>query len=154
MALPIAVGLPAPDFTLKDQNQQDVRLSQFRGQNVVLAFYPADFSPVCSQEHACFIDELKHFEGLKAQVLGLSVDNVWAHKAFANQLKISYPLLADFHPKAEVAKKFGLYLEDKGITNRAVVIVDKEGLIRFVKVYDITQAPDIQELVMALSQLK
>ncbi len=154
MALPIAVGQVAPDFTLKDQNQQDIRLSQFRGQNVVLVFYPADFSPVCSQEHACFLNELKQFEGLQAQVVGLSVDHVWAHKAFANQLKLSYPLLADFHPKGEVAKKFGLYLEDKGIANRAVVIVDKAGVIRFVKVYDIFQVPDIAELVSALNQLR
>lgn len=107
MALPIAVGLPAPDFTLKDQNQQDVRLSQFRGQNVVLAFYPADFSSVCSQEHVCFIDEIKHFEGLKAQVLRLSVNNVWAHKAFANQLKISFHSWLTFIPKRRWPRSSG-----------------------------------------------
>ncbi len=151
--MPIAVGEKAPEFTLKDQNQNDVSLAALKGQNVVLAFYPLDFSPVCSKEHACFTDDLKQFEGVNARVLGLSVDSVWAHKAFAEKLKISYPLLADFHPKGAVAKKFGLYLEEKGITNRATVIVDKQGVVRYVKVYDIPQARDNQELVAELKKL-
>jgi len=151
--MPIAVGQKAPEFILKDQNQNDVSLAAFRGHNVVLAFYPLDFSPVCSKEHACFTDDLKDFEGLKAKVLGLSVDSVWAHKAFAEKIKVNYPLLADFHPKGEVAKKFGLYLEDKGITNRATVIIDKEGVVRYVQVYDIPQQRDNKEIVEVLKKL-
>ena len=151
---PIAVGQKAPDFTLKDQNQNEVSLAALRGHNVVVAFYPLDFSPVCSKEHACFTDDLKQFEGLKAKVLGLSVDSAWAHKAFADKLKINYPLLADFHPRGEVAKKFGLYLEDKGITNRATVIVDKQGVVRYVKVYDIPQQRNNRELIAELEKLK
>lgn len=151
--MPIEVGQKAPEFTLKDQSQKEVSLKDFRGKNVVLAFYPLDFSPVCSKEHACFHDDFKQFEGLNAQVLGLSVDSAWAHKAFAEKLGISYPLLADFHPKGAVASKFGLYLEDKGITNRATVIIDKEGVVRYVKVYDIPQQRDNQELVQALNKL-
>jgi peroxiredoxin len=151
--MPIAVGEKAPDFTLKDQDQNDVTLSSLKGQPVVLAFYPLDFSPVCSNEHACFTDDLKDFEGLNARVLGLSVDSVWAHKAFATHLKISYPLLADFHPRGEVAAKFGLYLEDKGITNRATVILDKEGVVRYLKVYDIPQQRDNSEIVQELKKL-
>ncbi len=151
--MPIAVGQKAPDFTLKDQNQNDVSLAALKGYTVVLAFYPLDFSPVCSKEHACFTDDLKDFEGLDAKVLGLSVDSVWAHKAFAEKIKVNYPLLADFHPKGEVAKKFGLYLEDKGITNRATVIIDKEGVVRYVQVYDIPQQRDNSELVAELKKL-
>jgi len=155
MASPIGVGQPAPDFTLKDQNQQDVTLSSFRGKrNVVLAFYPLDFSPVCSKEHACFTSDLKDFEGLDAQVLGISVDSVWAHKAFAEHLKINYPLLADFHPKGAAAEKFGLYLADKGITNRATVIIDKQGVVRYVKLYDIPQQRANAELTAELAKLK
>jgi mycoredoxin-dependent peroxiredoxin len=153
MAELIKVGQKAPDFKLKDQSQNEVSLSNFKGKNVVLAFYPLDFSPVCSKEHACFHDDLKQFETLNAQVLGISVDSAWAHKAFAQQLKIEYPLLADFHPKGDVAEKFGLYLADKGITQRATVILDREGIVRYVKVYDIPQQRDNKELVRALSSL-
>jgi mycoredoxin-dependent peroxiredoxin len=153
MAELIKVGQKAPDFKLKDQSQNEVILSNFKGKNVVLAFYPLDFSPVCSKEHACFHDDLKHFENLNAQVLGISVDSAWAHKAFAQHLKIGYPLLADFHPKGDVAEKFGLYLADKGITQRATVIIDREGIVRYVKVYDIPQQRDNKELVQALSSL-
>ena len=151
--MPIEVGQAAPEFTLKDQSQKEVSLKDFRGKNVVLAFYPLDFSPVCSKEHACFHDDFSQFQGLNAQVLGISVDSAWAHKAFADKLGIQYPLLADFHPKGAVAQKFGLYLEDKGITNRATVIIDKEGIVRYVKVYDIPQQRQNQELVQALNSL-
>lgn len=151
----IMVGQPAPDFTLKDQDQKEVSLSSFRGsRNVILAFYPLDFSPVCSKEHACFFEDFKQFEVLDAQILGISVDSSWAHRAFSLQLKINYPLLADFHPKGKVADTYGLYLSDKGITNRATVIVDKEGIVRYVKVYDIPQQRDNKELVEALKKLK
>ena len=89
--MPIAVGQPAPEFTLKDQSQKEIKLSDFVGKrNVVLIFYPLDFSPICTNEHACFVNDLKEFEKLDAQVLGLSVDSVWAHKAFAEKMGISY----------------------------------------------------------------
>jgi mycoredoxin-dependent peroxiredoxin len=149
----IEVGQPAPDFKLKDQNQKEISLKDLRGKNVVLAFYPLDFSPVCSKEHACFKDDLSDFSNLNAEVLGISVDSAWAHKAFAEKLGIQYSLLADFHPKGDVAKKFGLYLEDKGITNRATVIIDREGTVRYVKVYDIPQQRDNKELVDVLNKL-
>lgn len=154
MGQPIAVGAKAPEFTLKDQDQNDVTLSSFQGEkNVVLAFYPLDFSPVCSKEHTCFRDDLKGFEGLNAQVLALSVDSVWAHKAFAQQLGVSYPLLADFHPRGEVAAKFGLYLDDKGINQRATVVIDKQGVVRYVHVNEILQQRDNKEIEKALQQL-
>jgi len=151
--MPIAVGQPAPDFSLKDQTQQDVKLSDFRGKKVVLAFYPLDWSPVCSTEHACFANDLQSFQGVDAQVLGLSVDSVWSHKAFAEKMGISYPLLADFEPKGAVASRFGLYLADKGITNRATVILDKQGVVRYVEVYEILSPRNNQDLVAELKKL-
>ncbi len=153
--MPIAVGQPAPDFVLKDQNQQEVKLSDFRGKkNVVLMFYPLDWSPVCTNEHACFVNDMKQFEQLSAQVLGLSVDSVWSHKAFAEKTGIRYPLLADFQPRGSVAEKFGVFLAEKGITGRAIAIVDKAGKVAWFKNYDIPVVPDIKEVAQALAQVK
>ena len=150
----LAVGAAAPDFTLKDQNQKDVKLSDFRGKkNVVIVFYPLDWSPVCTNEHACFVNDLTRFEQLDAQVLGLSVDSVWSHKAFAEKLGIRYPLLADFNPRGAVADRFGVYLSDKGITGRAIAIVDRGGKLAWFKNYDIPTVPEIQEVSAALTNL-
>lgn len=150
----IAVGQPAPDFTLKDQNQKDVKLSEYRGKKVVIVFYPLDWSPVCTNEHTCFVSDLRQFEKLNAQVLGLSVDSVWSHKAFAEKLGIRYPLLADFQPRGAVAEKFGVYLADKGITGRAIAIVDKTGKIAWLKNYEILTVPDMDEVSQALSKIQ
>jgi peroxiredoxin len=153
--MPIAVGQLAPDFMLKDQNQKEIRLSEFAGKrNVVLIFYPLDFSPVCTNEHACFVNDMKRFESLDAQVLGLSVDSVWAHKAFADKMGIQYPLLADFHPKGAVADKFGVYLSEKGITGRAIAIINKAGKVAWFKNYDIPVVPDMKEVEQALAGVK
>ena len=146
----IAVGQPAPDFTLKDQNQKDVKLSQYRGKNVVMVFYPLDWSPVCTNEHACFVSDLKQFEKLNAQVLGLSVDSIWSHKAFAEKMGIRYPLLADFQPRGAVAEKFGVYLADKGIT----AIIDKAGKIAWLKNYEILNVPEMKEVSEALAKVQ
>jgi len=152
--MPIKPGEKAPDFILKGQDDKDYKLSDFLGKNIVLAFYPADFSPVCSKEHTCFINDMKRFENLNAQVFGISVDNIWSHKAFAEKLQLKYPLLSDFHPKGAVASKYGLYLSDLGITNRATVIIDKEGIVRYVQVYDIPQQRENSELLKILEDLK
>jgi peroxiredoxin len=151
--MPIAVGQPAPDFTLKGNDDKEHKLSALRGRPVVLAFYPLDFSPVCSKEHACFREDLGAFNGLGAQVFGISVDSVWAHKAFAKELGLEFPLLADFHPKGGMAAKYGLYLDDKGIDARATVIVDKEGIVRYVEVYDIPSQRDNAKLLQALKSI-
>jgi peroxiredoxin len=150
----IAVGQPAPQFTLKDQHQKDVNLADYRGKNVVLILYPLDWSPICTNEHACFVNDMKQFEKLNAQVLGLSVDSVWSHKAFADKMGIGYPLLADFNPRGAVADKFGLYLADKGITGRAIVIVDKDGKVAWLKNYDIPTVPDMKEVEEALAKIQ
>ena len=149
----IAVGQPVPQFTLQDQSQKDVNLADYRGKNVVLVLYPLDFSPLCTDEHACFVNELNQFEKLNAQVLGLSVDSVWTHKAFAEKMGIHYPLLADFHPRGAVADKFGLYLAERGIAARAVVIVDKAGNVAWMKKYDYPNVPDVKEVEEALAKV-
>jgi peroxiredoxin len=150
----IAVGQAAPDFALKDQDQKEVKLSEFRGKsNVVLVFYPLDWSPTCTKEHACFVNDMKRFEQLKAQVLGISVDSVWSHKAYAEKMGIHYPLLADFHPRGAVAGRFGVYLGERGITGRAIAIVDRQGKVAWFKQYDIPQVPDINEVQQALAKL-
>src|SRR6202795_4356878 len=153
--MPIAVGQTAPEFTLKDQSKKGIKLSDFAGKrNVVLIFFPLDFSPICTNEHPCFVNGLKQFEKLDAQVLGLSVDSVWAHKAFAEKMGISYPLLADFHPKGAVADKFGMYLPEKGITGRGIAIINKGGKIAWFKNYDMPVVRDMNEVAQALAQLK
>ena len=153
--MPIAVGQPAPEFALKDQNQQEVKLSDFKGKkNVVIVFYPLDWSPICTKEHACFVSDLKRLEQLDAQVLGVSVDSVWSHKAWAEKMSIPYPLLADFQPRGAVASQFGAYLADRGITGRAIAIIDKAGKLAWFKQYDIPVVPDIEEVKQALAHLK
>jgi len=149
------VGQSAPDFTLKDQNQNEVKLSNFTGKkNVVLVFYPLDWSPTCTKEHACFVNDMKQFETLDAEVLGVSVDSVWSHKAYAEKMGIRYSLLADFHPKGAMSEKYGVYLPDKGITGRSVVIIDKHGKVAWAKNYDIPVVPDVSEVAKALGQVK
>jgi len=153
--MPISVGQTAPEFSLKDQSMQEVKLADFRGKkNVVMVFYPLDWSPVCTNEHACMVNDMKKFESLDAQVLGLSVDSAWSHKAYAEKMGIRYPLLADFQPRGAVAEKFGVYLADKGITGRAIAIINKAGNVAWFKQYDIPVVPDLNEVTQALSQVK
>ena len=124
----IAVGQKAPDFALSNQDKKEIKLSDFAGKrNVVLVWYPLDWSPTCTNEHVCFVNEMKSFEKLDAEILGVSVDSVWSHKAFADKMGIKYSLLADFHPKGAMSEKYGVYLADKGITGRAIAIINKGG---------------------------
>ena len=151
----IAVGQTAPDFSLKDQYDKDVKLSDFAGKkNVVLVFYPLDWSPVCTNEHACLVNDIKKFETLDAAVLGVSVDSAWSHKAYAEKMGIKYSLLADFNPRGAMAGKYGLYLAEKGITGRAIVIVGKDGKVAWLKNYDVPVVPDVAEVTSALQQVK
>lgn len=151
----LSVGTAAPDFSLKDQNQKEVKLSDYRGKkNVVMVFYPLDWSPICTNEHVCLVNDMKQFDQLDAQVLGLSVDSVWSHKAFAEKMGIQYPLLADFQPRGAVAEKFGVYLADKGITGRAIAIIDRKGNVAWFKNYDIPVVPDIKEVSQALAKVQ
>jgi peroxiredoxin len=151
----ISVGAAAPDFTLKDQSQKEVKLSEFQGKkNVVLIFYPLDWSPVCTNEHTCLVNDMRRFDELDAQVLGISVDSAWSHKAFAEKMGIKYPLLADFQPRGAVGEKYGVFLAEKGITGRSIIIVDRLGKIAWLKNYDIPTLPDIKEVSDALAKVK
>jgi peroxiredoxin len=151
----IAVGQKAPEFTLQDQNKKDVKLSDFAGKKrVVLVFYPLDWSPTCTNEHACFVNDMRNFETLAAEVLGVSVDSVWSHKAYAEKMGIKYSLLADFHPKGAMSEKYGMYMADKGITGRSIIIVDKAGNVAWKKDYDIPVVPDVKEVATALGAVK
>jgi peroxiredoxin len=158
--MPIQVGAEAPDFELpsseieNDRPGKKIRLSAFRGtKNVVLAFYPLDFSPVCSGEHECFVRDLPLLDEARAQVLGISVDSVWAHAAFKRQLGLKYPLLADFNPRGEVASKYGLFIADRGISARATVVVDKAGRVGWVKEQPIAEPRSDAEILEVLRKL-
>src|SRR5579885_1732493 len=151
----IAIGQTAPDFTLQNQDKKDVKLADFAGKkNVVLVWYPLDWSPVSTNEHARLDNHLKSFERLDTEVLGVSVDSVWSHKAYAEKMGIHYSLLADFHPRGAMSEKYGVYLADKGITGRAIAIVNKSGKIAWFKNYEILQVPDVKEVASALQQVK
>jgi peroxiredoxin len=151
----ISVGQTAPDFTLLNQDKKEVKLSDFAGKkNVLLVWYPLDWSPTCTSEHACFVNDMRNFDQLDAEVLGVSVDSVWSHKAYAEKMGIKYSLLADFHPRGAMSEKYGMYLADKGITGRAIAIVNKAGKVAWFKNYDIPVVPELKEVAAALSQVK
>lgn len=152
MAEEIAVGANAPDFNLKNQDQKDVKLSDYKGRkNVVLAFYPLDWSPVCTNENKCFNDDFSKFESANTEVLGISRDSVYSHKAWQEALGLKHGLLSDM--TGEMAKKYGMWLDDKTITKRATVIVDKNGVVKYVKVQEILTARDDNEILNALKSL-
>ena len=157
----IAIGTEAPDFELPSNQLtpegkpgKKIKLSDFRGKkNVVLAFYPLDFSPTCSKEHGCLREDLSKLEAADAQVLGISVDSAWTHQAFAKSMGIDYPLLADFHPKGSVAQKYGLYEAERGFTSRATVIIDKDGKVAWAENHGLGNARDDQAILEALKKL-
>jgi peroxiredoxin len=128
----IQAGEPAPDFTLRDQDGDKVSLSDLRGRKVVLAFYPADFSPVCTDQLSIYQEVKPDIEAQGAAIYGVSVDSSWAHKAFQEKLGIDIPLLSDFHPKGEVSQAYGAYIEKRGHPNRSLVLIDEEGIVRWV----------------------
>jgi len=149
----IKVGDKAPEFTLKDQDQKEVKLGDFRGKkNVVLAFYPLDWSPVCTNENKCMTQDFQKFQAAGAEVLGISIDSVYSHKAWKDALNLKHNLLSDMG--GTVASKYGMYLADKFITKRATVVVDKQGIVKYVKVQEILQARDDNDILKALDGLK
>jgi len=144
----LKVGDPAPDFPLPSTIGEKVTLSDYRGKkNVVLLFYPLDFSPVCSVENKQCAEMLPAKGAGDVQVLGISVDSLWAHKAFAAQQGLSYPLLADFHPKGAVAQTYGVYLADKGLAARTAFIIGRDGKVKEIIASDIPVARDIGKLL-------
>src|SRR5213594_3842469 len=128
-ALP--AGAVAPDFTLRSTPDQFVSLSDFRGQPVVLAFFPADWSPVCGDQMTLYNEILPEFQKFGAELMGISVDGVWCHTAFARERKLHFPLLSDFEPKGDVAQAYGVYRKSDGVTERALFVIDGNGLIHW-----------------------
>jgi peroxiredoxin len=127
----IEAGARAPDFTLPDQDGQLVALAGFRGRPVLLVFYPADFSPVCTDQLSVYQESLSEFESRGVQLLAISVDSAFCHNAFRSHLGVTMPLLADFHPKGEVARAYGLWSEKHGVAGRALVLIDPDGVVEW-----------------------
>jgi peroxiredoxin len=122
-------GTPAPDFTLHVTPDQNLSLREFRGRRVILAFYPADWSPVCGDQMTLYNQVRPEFQRLGAEVLGISVDGAWCHQAYARHNNIHFPLLADFEPKGGVARAYGAYRERDGVAERALFVLDKDGTV-------------------------
>jgi len=149
----LLAGVTAPDFTLKSTPDQTVKLSDFRGQPVVLAFYPADWSPVCGDQMALYNELLPEFQRFHAEVLGISVDGIWCHLAFAQSRKLRFPLLADFEPKGAVARAYGVYRRADGTCERALFVIDAQGIIRWSYVSPVGVNPGADGILAALEAL-
>ncbi|HEX4627623.1 MAG TPA: redoxin domain-containing protein [Gemmatimonadales bacterium] len=150
---PLAAGSRAPDFTLSSTPDQAVSLKSFRGRPVILAFYPADWSPVCGDQMALYNEVLSEFQRYDAQLIGISVDGVWCHTAFAAARKLHFPLLADFEPKGAVARRYGVYREGDGFSERALFVIDGDGVIRWSYVSPVGVNPGADGILRALETL-
>ncbi|MFC3559659.1 redoxin domain-containing protein [Pedobacter jamesrossensis] len=146
-------GAKAPDFELNATPDQKIKLKDFKGKNVILAFYPADWSPVCSDQMALYNEMLKYFTKQDAQIFGISVDSVWCHLAFEQDRKLHFPLLADFEPKGKVSKAYGVYDEEVGESKRALFVIDKEGKIAWSYLSPTAVNPGADGILDALEEL-
>ena len=153
MSHPLAPGALAPDFTLHSTPDQQVSLHELRGRPVVLAFYPADWSPVCGDQMALYNEMRGEFARYGAQLLGISVDGVWCHAAFARDRKLHFPLLADFEPKGAVARLYGAYREEDGCSERALFVIDREGRIAWSYLSPVGVNPGADGIFDALDKL-
>ena len=150
---PAKVGTKAPDFTLKDQAGNTVTLSSFEGKrNVILVFYPLSFTSVCSVQMPGYSEDKPRFEDHDTVVLGISVDSGPVHKAFADQVGVDYPLLADFYPHGEVSSAYGVFRKE-GFSERATFVIDKKGIIRWAEVHEIGKVPDRTKAIEVLKAL-
>jgi len=127
----VEAGAPAPDFSLRNQDGETVTLESLRGRTVVLVFYPLDFSPVCTDQLNVYQEVLGDLQARGVDLYGVSVDSAYSHKAFQEKLGVTIPLLADFHPKGEVARRFGVYDEERGVSARALVMVGPDGIVKW-----------------------
>ena len=149
----LAAGAAAPDFALPSGPDRVVTLREYRGRPVILAFYPADWSPVCGDQMALYNEILPEFRAFGAELLGISVDGVWCHGAFAENRKLHFPLLADFEPKGAVARQYGVYRPADGTTERALFVIDAGGIIRWSYVSPIGVNPGADGILEALEAL-
>jgi peroxiredoxin len=149
----LKAGVAAPEFELNSTPDQRVKRSDFRGQRVILAFYPADWSPVCGDQLALYNELHDEFANRKAMCIGISVDGAWCHAAFREQRGYKLPLLADFEPKGEVARAYGVYRPNEGVSERALFVIDEEGVIRWSYVSPIGINPGADGILKALEQM-
>jgi peroxiredoxin len=150
---PLAVGQAAPDFSLHSTPDQIVSLSQLRGRPIVLVFYPADRSPVCGDQVSLYNELLSEFGQYDAQIIGISVDGAWCHTAFSKDRQLRFPLLADFEPKGDVARRYGVYNAQGGVSERALFVIDAEGIIRWRYVSPMGINPGADGILDALENL-
>jgi peroxiredoxin len=151
---PLAAGTQAPDFLLAGTEGGQISLADYRGQPVILVFYPADWSPVCGDQLALYNEVLPLFEEYQAQVLAISVDGIWCHKAFAESRKLGFPLLSDFEPKGAVARTYGVYDAQSGTSKRALFVLDAQGTIRWSYVSPSGVNPGADGILKALGSLE
>jgi len=146
-------GTEAPDFALPSTPDQRVALSDFRGRPVILAFYPEDWSPVCSDQMALYQEIMPEFKRYDAELMGISVDGSWCHLAFAKDRNLHFPLLADFEPKGEVSRAYGVYRNGDGTSERALFVIDSEGVVRWSYVSPVGANPGADGILRALESL-
>jgi peroxiredoxin len=149
----LPAGTPAPDFALQSAPGKTLRLSELRGHPVILVFYPADWSPVCGDQVALYNEILPEFRDYGAELLGISVDSAWCHAAFAQDRKLRFPLLADFEPKGAVARTYGAYRDQDGTSERALFVLDGDGVIRWSYCSPIGVNPGADGILSALEAL-
>jgi peroxiredoxin len=153
MDMILAAGTAAPEFTLHVTPDQKLSLKELRGRPVILAFYPADWSPVCGDQMALYNEILPEFHKFGAELLGISVDGVWCHEAFAKDRHLHFPLLADFEPKGAVAKTYGAYRAEDGCSERALFVIDKNGVIAWSYCSPVAVNPGADGILEALEKL-
>jgi peroxiredoxin len=149
----LANNNPAPDFELFDTINKKLSLKDLRGKNVIIAFYPADWSPVCGDQIALYNEMTQFFKKFNAVIIGISVDSKWCHAAYKKHRNIEFPLLADFHPPGEVARQFDVFNEKKGTAQRALFVVDEEGIIRWSYLSPIDVNPGAEGIIEALESI-
>ena len=151
---PLEKGTKAPDFSLKVTHDQTVSLSDFLGSPVILAFYPADFSPVCGDEMLLFNEILPEFKKYNAELLGISVDNVWSHLAFTKEKNLHFPILSDFNPKGKISKLYNAFDEKEGVSERALYVIDKKGKVIWGYISPIGINPGADGILKALKDIR
>jgi peroxiredoxin len=146
-------GTKAPEFSLPSTPDQRVSLAEFRGRPVILAFYPEDWSPVCSDQLALYQELLPEFQRFGAELLGVSVDGIWSHLAFAKDRNLHFPLLSDFEPKGEVSRMYGAYRAADGTSERALFVIDADGVVHWSYVSPVGINPGADGILRALEEL-
>ena len=154
MSAILNAGAKAPDFSLSVSPDQKITLSELRGKPVILAFYPADWSPVCGDQMALYNEVLPEFQKFGAELIGISVDGAWCHVAYAKDHNLHFPLAADFEPKGAVSRAYGAYRDKEGFSERALFVIDKDGLITWSYCSPILVNPGADGILQALEALE